>query len=121
MTQSINTRQPGGGEAPPPAAPLVPRQRGTRLRRLLDARDHLAAQVDERRGHGHADAVTLHRRQLAVEAAIRDEFPRSYAHRIAVWCEAETAAVSHDEQPSPDCTFCRRAGLVPDADLPPAA
>jgi hypothetical protein len=80
---------------PPRVSSLERHRRRRRLDHLLEVRTALSRSAAERRSHGLDDADFLYGLQLAVEEAIRDQYPDVFDERFSGWTTQEAA----DEHP----------------------
>lgn len=98
-------------------------RRRARLEGLLDIRARLSTLSVERRSHGLEDAMETFGQQMAVEAAIDQEFPEVFAERFGAWVAAEVQLEHDTYRMHPECGICQaiaqRAGI--NIDPPEAA
>lgn len=98
---------------------LDERRRRRRLEHLLDLRSRLAVLAAERRAHDLDDAIETFGQQLAVESAVSEEFPDTYAERIADWARQDAEREHQPPQMSADCGICQAIATRSGVNLTP--
>jgi hypothetical protein len=98
---------------------LDQRRRRRRLEHLLDLRTRRAVLAAERRAHNLDDAMDTFGQQLAVESAVSEEFPDTYAERIADWARQDAEREHQPPQMSADCGICQAIATRSGVNLTP--
>lgn len=105
MTTTHNPQHPATQDAT--TGLLDERRRRRRLEHLLDLRSRLAVLAAERRAHDLDDAIDTFGQQLAVESALSEEFPDTYAERLGDWARQDAELDHRPTQLSADCGICQ--------------
>lgn len=117
MTTTNELQQPATSDAA--TGLLEQRRRRRRLEHLLDLRSRLAVLAAERRAHDLDDAMDTFGQQLAVEAALSEEFPDTYSERIADWARQDAEREHQPPQMSADCGICQAIATRSGVNLTP--